>query len=200
MTVQNPELKDGDKAELEDGKETELENKGLDGDDAELNNTQTPPKEEQVKKSAKGEINSAQAKIDAGELTKEDLPQWMQNDLRDKEEESSKESERAIIKAELKDEQEFETLQKSLPEDLDEEKADRINEIVESEIKNGRKSAEALKYAMYQEGIPLTKEKSREQKMAEVHRFPRITPRKTKPKSSESEDYYNSTLPDEYKK
>ena len=199
MTVQNPELKDGNESELEDGKNTELENKGQDGKKAEQDKTQTQPKEEQKKKSALGEIKSRQAQIDSGEITKEECPVWMQEDLRDKKEEVSEESQRDIIKAELQDEQEFETLQKSLPEDLDEEQAEELNKILESEVKSGRKSTEALKYAMFQVGIPLQQEKSREQKMAEAHRFPRITPRKTKPKTSESEDYFQNTLPDAYK-
>lgn len=184
MTDNTNESQDGKNTELEDGV-SEQENKGQDGDvsesskDGSAEQDKTQALEEKKARTATGEINSAQVRIDSGEITKEEAPQWMQNDLRPKKEEATKETLKDEVKAELKDDAEFERLQQALPEEFDEEE---LNKLVASEIEQGRTKSQALKYAMYLQNIQLPQEKTQEQKIVEAHTFPRIVPRKTKAK------------------
>lgn len=128
-------------------------------------------------KTAKSLINTFQENIDKGTASKEEAPQWMQNDLKDKTIEEDKVGEREILKAELRDDIEFEQLQKTLPDDLTQEQADEMNKIVETEVKLGKTKTEAFHYAKYKSGIQTTHKVSEDEKFIRATSFPIITPR-----------------------
>lgn len=128
-------------------------------------------KQEQKAKTAQGLINSFQRKIDSGQASLEEAPQWMINDLKPAVKTSIvDDSVKATIKAEMKDELEFESMQKSLPE-ITQEQADNLNAIIANEVKLGKTKVQALKYAMFETGVKL------EESHNQFTSFPIIRPR-----------------------
>jgi len=128
-------------------------------------------KQEQKAKTAQGLINSFQRKIDSGQVSLEEAPQWMINDLKPAQKTPVvDDSVKAQIKAEMKDELAFEEMQKNLPE-ITPEQADNLNAIIAEEVKLGKSKTQALKYAMFETGIKL------EESHNSFTNFPIIRPR-----------------------
>lgn len=184
MTVQSTESQDGVKTEQEDGTTTEQEDQGQEGQDGvKTEKTEQDPqaqedaKKSQQAKSAFGEIKSMQEKIDKGDSTKEEAPQWMQNDLKEKEEEESEEDRDARVIKKFKDDQAYEKIEKDL--DLNDDECEKVNLTIESEMKLGKSKVEALNYALYKLGKPQSQQT---EEFVKTTSFPMITPRKTEAK------------------
>jgi len=187
MTVQN--IEDQDNVIVEpDSSETEKVE------------VEAAQKEEQRAKSAMGQVKAFQAKIDSGDLSKEEAPAWMQNDLADKVEAESVADVKEKLKKEIRDDIEFEQLQKTLPEDLTEEQAEIMNEVIEAEVKLGRTKTEALQYAKFKAGIvdPVVLDKA--DKVKASTSFPRIVSRNPIKKENESTSYFMDNMPERYRK
>lgn len=150
---------DSEQAEITDGDDTKQDNSKL---------------------TAIGMIRKAEKLISEGKEVPKDLhwtlPQIDVEALRPKPEANDREK----IKAELRDELEFEQLQKELPEDLTDEQAAKMNEVIEKEIKLGKSKVEALNYAKYLVGIKDKQDTEQNEKgrMIGATSFPIITPRK----------------------
>jgi len=166
------------KVESQNSKDTEQVNEAQDSSETKSEQN-AQDKESQRKKAAMGQIKSYQSKIDDGEITKEDAPAWMQNDLKE-----SPEDLKAQVKAEVLDDLEFEKLQNQLPSDLSEEQTELINKTIQSEMKLGKSKSEALKFATYKADVKLQKVDPRDTHL-ELTSFPVIKARKTKPKKDE---------------
>ena len=168
--------------DLLDDEEVEIEID--DNDEAEQQKAQ------QKERTAQGQINAYQRKIDSGEITFDEAPKWMTNDLKPKIEVEPEVTLKEKIKAELLEDMEFEKLQATLPE-VSEEQADEMNKLIEQEIKLGKSKTKALKYAMFELGIV---------QESKQFSFPRIkTQIKEKKKTDPTEDFYVSNLPKGFK-
>jgi hypothetical protein len=182
MTV-NTEIENNSYVESKDSKTTEQVNDAQDSSETKSEQT-AQDIEAQRRRTAMGQIKSYQSQIDEGEITKEEAPQWMQNDLREKPAENSPEDLKAKLKAEVLDDLEFEKLQGQLPSDLSEEQTELINKTIQSEMKLGKTKSEALEYATFKAGIKVQKTDNRDTHL-DLTSFPMIKPRQPKPKKEE---------------
>jgi len=182
------ELDDTKLAELDDAELADYEQAKGEHEESKLAEQQKLEKAKQKDSTAQGLINSYQKKIDNGDITVDEAPKWMSNDLKPKEEVKDDASLKEQIKAEMKDEIKYDNLYEDVPED----KQDEVDLIVEKEQELGRSKSQALKYAMFE--LNIRKEEN------QYKTFPQIRNKlKAKVKTDPTEDYYMNNLPKGYK-
>ena len=157
MTVENTELENNLAVESQDNEGTEQVNETSEASTEEsLKVSLTESKEEARERSREGQIKSAQDKISNGELELEDLPKWLQSEVKPTKshdfDDEAPLTAVEIAKQQIAIDNKFAELSKQVPS----EKVESVNELLNSFYKKGFDKAEALEMAMLKSGVSIT--------------------------------------------
>jgi len=177
-------------------------------------NAESSPEDAQVK--ANEIITNVQKKIDAGDKSHSDYPDWIQKETRPKvNEDDLKKKHFAEFKKEQnnklseddkeKSKKAFEALKSQIPKDISDDDFNSLNDILEEEHEKGRPEDDALEYAMYKMGIPSNKNESIKKgiRIARQSLIPKgdyVVQKEDKASGEKkTEDKYINNLPEKFK-